>query len=55
MTTRRSALPVRMSYKVKVRSEPTLARMDDSLRLKRTASMVSVDVGKVRLDIAALL
>ena len=55
MTTRRSALPVRMSYKVKVRSEPILASTDDSARLNLMAEMVSVEVGNVRLDIGALL
>ena len=55
MITLRSAFPVRMSYNVNVRSEPMLARTDDSLRLKRTAVIVSVDVGKVKLDIGALL
>lgn len=55
MMTLRSAFPVRMSYNVNVRSEPMLASTDGSLRLKRTAVIVSVDVGKVRLDIGALL
>ena len=44
-----------MSYNVNVRSEPILARTDDSERLKRTAEIVSIDVGKVRLDMGALL
>ena len=44
-----------MSYKVNVRSEPILARTEDSDRLNRTAEMVSVEVGKVRFDMAALL
>lgn len=55
MTTRRSAFPVRISYSVNVRSEPTLASTEDSLRLKRTEVMVSVEVGNVRFDIGALL
>ena len=55
MTTLRSAFPVRISYSVNVRSDPMLARTDDSLKLNRTAVIVSVDVGKVRLDIGALL
>jgi hypothetical protein len=55
MITRRSAFPVRMSYNTKVRSEPMLAKTDDSLRLKRTAVISSVDVGKVRFRIGALL
>lgn len=55
MTTRRSAFPVRISYRVNVRSEPMLASTEDSARLKRTADIVSMDVGKVRLDIGALL
>lgn len=38
-----------------VRSEPMLARTDDSLRLKRTLVIVSVDVGNVRFEIGALL
>lgn len=53
--TRRSALPVRMSYKVNVLSDPILASTDDSDKLNRTAEIVSLDVGKVRLDIGALL
>jgi hypothetical protein len=44
MTTRRSALPVRMSYSVKLRSEPMLARTLDSDKLKRREVIVSVDV-----------
>ena len=55
MITLRSAFPVRMSYNVKVRSEPMLARTDDSLRLKRRAVIVSVEVGKVIFEIGALL
>lgn len=55
MTTRRSALPVRMSYNVNVRSEPMLASTEDSDKLKRTAEMVSVEVGKVRFEMGALL
>jgi len=55
ITTLRSAFPVRISYSVNVRSEPILARTDDSLKLKRTAVIVSVEVGKVRFDIGALL
>ena len=55
MITRRSALPVRISYSVKVLSEPMLARTDDSERLNLTAEIVSVDVGNVRFDIGALL
>lgn len=55
MTTRRSAFPVRMSYRVKVRSEPTDARIDVSLALKRTEDMVSVEVGNVRFEMGALL
>ena len=55
MTTLRSAFPVRISYNVNVLSEPMLASTDDSLMLKRTEAMVSVDVGKVRFDTGALL
>lgn len=55
MTTRRSAFPVRISYSVNVRSEPILARTDDSLMLNRTAVIVSVDVGNVRFETGALL
>ena len=52
---RLSAFPVRMSYNVKVRSVPILARTEDSDMLKRTEEIVSVDVGKERSDIGALL
>lgn len=38
-----------------VRSEPILAKTDASDKLKRTAEIVSVDVGNVRFDMAALL
>jgi hypothetical protein len=55
MTTRLSAFPVRMSYKVNVRSEPMLARTDDSAILKRTDVIVSVEVGNVRFETGALL
>lgn len=55
ITTLRSAFPVRISYSVNVRSEPILPRTEDSLKLKRTAVIVSVEVGKVRFDIGALL
>lgn len=55
ITTRRSALPVRISYKMKVRSEPTVARMDGSERLNLIADTVSFDVGKVIFDIGVLL
>ena len=55
MTTRLSAFPVRMSYKVNVRSEPILARTDDSAILKRTDVIVSVEVGNVRFETGALL
>lgn len=55
MTTRRSAFPVRISYSVKVRSEPILASTEDSARLNLIAEIVSVEVGNVRLDIGALL
>lgn len=53
MTTLLSALPVRISYRVNVRSDPVLARILDSERLKRTEVIVSMEVGKVRLDIGA--
>lgn len=55
MITLRSAFPVRMSYRVKVRSDPTLARMDASDKLNRTEVIVSVEVGKVRLEIGTVL
>ena len=55
MTIRLSAFPVRMSYNVKVRSEPILARTDDSAMLKRTDVIVSVEVGNVRFETGALL
>ena len=53
--TLRSAFPVRISYNVKVRSDPMLASTDDSLRLKRTAVIVSTEVGKVRLETGVVL
>ena len=34
-----------------MRSEPTLASTEGSARLKRTEEMVSLEVGKVRLEI----
>jgi hypothetical protein len=55
MMTLLSALPVLMSYSVNVRSEPTLARTDDSLKLNFTLVIVSVEVENVRFDIGALL
>lgn len=55
MTTRLSAFPVRMSYKVNVRSEPMLARTDDSAILKRTDVIVSVEFGNVKFETGALL
>lgn len=55
MITLRSAFPVRMSYRVKVRSDPTLARMDASDGLNRTDVIVSAEVGNVRLEIGAVL
>ena len=55
MTTRRSAFPVRMSYNVKVLSDPILASTEDSERLNFTAEIVSVEVEKVRFDTGALL
>jgi hypothetical protein len=55
ITILRSALPVRMSYKVNDLSEPILAKTDDSLRLKRTAVIVSVDDANARSDIGTLL
>ena len=50
MTTLRSALPVRMSYKVKVRSDPAEASTEDSEGLKWIDVTVSVDVEYVRFD-----
>jgi hypothetical protein len=55
ITTRRSGFDVRISYRIKVRSDPTLARMERSLKLKRTEVTVSVDVGKVKLEIGDVL
>ena len=55
MTIRLSAFPVRMSYRVKVRSVPILASTDDSDMLKRTEVMVSVEVGKDRFEMGVLL
>ena len=40
---------------MKVRSEPILASTEDSDRLNRTAVIVSVEVGNVRFETAALL
>jgi len=54
MTTLRSAFPVRISYNVKVRSEPMLARTLDSDKLNRTQVIVSVEVGNVIFDIGEL-
>lgn len=53
--TRRSALDVRISYNVNVRSEPHDARIEDSARLNLRAVMVSMEVGKVRLDTGEVL
>lgn len=47
-TRRRSAFPVRISYKVNVLSEPVDANTDDSDKLNFNAEMVSVEVGKLR-------
>ena len=55
MITLRSAFPVRISYSVKVRSDPMLARTDASDKLNRTEVIVSVEVGKVRFEIGAVL
>lgn len=55
MMTRRSALDVRISYKVNVRSEPHDARTEDSARLNLRAVMVSMEVGKVRFDMGEVL
>ena len=38
-----------------VRSEPILASTEDSDKLNRTALIVSVEVGNVRFEMAALL
>jgi len=51
-TSLRSALPVRTSYNVKVRSDPVDARTEASDKLNLRAVIVSVDVGKVRFMIA---
>jgi hypothetical protein len=50
MMTLRSALPVRISYKVKVRSDPTEASTEDSEGLNRIDVTVSVEVEYVRFD-----
>ena len=55
MITLRSAFPVRISYSVKVRSDPTLASTDASDRLNLTEVIVSVEVGNVRFEIGAVL
>ena len=52
MMIRRSALPVRMSYKVKVRSVPMEARTEGSDALNLREVMVSEEVGKDRFEIA---
>ena len=48
MTTRRSTLDVRISYRVNVRSEPHDAIMEVSAGLNLRAVMVSTEVWKVR-------
>lgn len=55
ITVRRSALPVRTSYNVQVRSDPTLASTLDSLGLNLTEVIVSVDAGKDKFAIGAVL
>ena len=55
MITLRSAFPVRMSYSVKVRSDPMLASTDASDKLNRTEVIVSVEVWNVRFEIGAVL
>lgn len=55
MTTRRSALEVRISYRVNVRSEPHDAMMEGSARLNLRAVIVSTEVGKARLEIDDVL
>jgi len=55
MTTRRSALDVRISYRVNVRSEPHDAIMEVSAGLNLRAVMVSTEVWKVRLEIDDVL
>ena len=50
MITLRSAFPVRISYNINVRSDPTEASTEDSDGLKRMDVTVSVDVEYVRLD-----
>jgi len=55
MTTRRSALDVRISYRVNVRSEPHDAIMEVSAGLNLRAAMVSTEVWKVRLEIDDVL
>lgn len=52
---RRSALPVRMSYRMKVRSDPREARMDGSAALKRMEVTVSEAVEWVRSEMGVLL
>jgi len=55
MTTRLSAFPVLLSYKVNVRSESMLARTENSFKLKRMDVIVSVEVVNVRFEIGAFL
>ncbi len=53
MTIRRSALPVRISYRHIVRSPPTLASTLVSDWLKRTAETVSEEEPKARVESGA--
>lgn len=55
MITLLSAFPVRMSYRVKLRSEPILPNTEVSLRLKRIDVTVSVAEGNVRFMMAVVL
>lgn len=50
MITLRSAFPVRISYNISVRSDPTEASTEDSEGLKRMEVTLSVEVEYVRLD-----
>lgn len=50
-TSRLSAFAVRISYSVKVLSVPVVASTEDSDQLNFRAVILSVDVGKLRVDI----
>lgn len=55
MVALRSALPVRTSYRINVRSEPIEARTEVSEGLNRTTFTVSAEPAKVKFDIGEVL